>query len=260
MNNHKSNGRKFLGILLIALGLIFFGNNLDLFDFDIAYHLFRWQNILILIGLITLVNSRRSFTGYILILIGGGSLIANYYDYSLWEIFDNYWPIILIAIGFYIIYRRGEGTKKKNHKWCSDQDQAKEYHNCSFKDHGGHNYSYSEVSDDNIDITTVFSAQKILIKSQQFSGGKTTSVFGGVELDLRDAKLAPGNNVIDSFTLFGATEVLVPYEWKLSVNVVVLFGGVDDQRHGRTENIPNEGPTLVLKGLTLFGGTEIKYV
>lgn len=266
MANNKSNCRLIFGALLIFFGLIFFGENLDLFSFDLSHYIFRWQSILILIGLITLANNRNNGTGYILILIGGGSLVANYYDYSLMEVIDDYWPIILIAIGFYIIYKRGDGhhskKKKSNTDFTNSADDYNETQNNfnSCFDGKCNNTKYTEVDDNMIDISAIFSTQKSIIKSQNFSGGKTTSIFGGIDLDFRDAKLAPGTNVIDTFTMFGGTEIIVPKEWKLSVNVVVLFGGVDDKRDGRIDNVQEDGSTLVLKGLTIFGGTEIKYV
>ncbi|MFA8342902.1 MAG: LiaI-LiaF-like domain-containing protein [Rhodothermaceae bacterium] len=256
METNKSNGRSILGILLVVIGLIFFGDNLDLFNFDLSYYIFRWQSILIIIGVIMLLNSVRNTAAYILIIIGVGSYVANYYHYSLWEIVDDYWPVLLIAFGLYIIAKRGDSPAKK----CSHRMNNKSDFHSDSSFSKCENMSHSEINDDTIDLTAIFSGKRVSIKSDSFSGGKTTTVFGGVELDLRDAKLAPGNNIIDSFTLFGGTEILVPKEWKISVNVVVLFGGVDDKRNEKVENIENPNSTLVLKGLTLFGGTEIRYV
>jgi len=253
MKNNRSNGRQVLGILLIVFGLIFFGENLDLFDFDLSYYIFRWQSILIVIGAIMLLNSTRNLAAYILILIGTGSLAANYYHYSLWEIIDDYWPVLLILIGFYIIYKRGDNSGKKCNYHNNHNDRTDSYSSCP-------NMNFSETADDTIDTTAIFSGKKIVVKSNRFSGGKTTTVFGGVELDFRGAKLAPGNNIVDSFTLFGGTEIIVPKEWKLSVNIVVLFGGVDDKRTERADNVEKPESVLVLKGLTLFGGTEIRYL
>lgn len=260
MQKNKNNGRFVFGLVLVIVGIVFFADNLYLFQYELSDYLFSWESILVIIGSIMLANSRKNGTGYILITIALISWSADYFDYSFWEVVDDYWPVLLILLGLFIIYKRGDSNKNRccgdgNSDFSSISDEIKS----EMEDSCGKK-TVSEPTDDVIDITAIFSAHKALVKSQQFKGGKTTAIFGGVELDLRDANLAQGNYFIDTFTMFGGTEILVPKEWKLSVNVSALFGGVDDKRDGRIRGTHEDGRMLIIKGLTLFGGTEIKYV
>lgn len=62
-------------------------------------------------------------------------------------------------------------------------------------------------------------------------GGKVTSVLGGVDLDLRNASLEPGQTaIIDVFNLLGGTDIKVPENWLVSLETVTVLGGVSDER------------------------------
>jgi hypothetical protein len=67
--------------------------------------------------------------------------------------------------------------------------------------------------------------------STSFQGGDMTSVMGGSRLDLREAKMAPGEEAtIDVFGLMGEVEILVPEEWVVDVRATPVMGGVKDSR------------------------------
>jgi len=62
--------------------------------------------------------------------------------------------------------------------------------------------------------------------------------------------------VVDLSCVFGGAEIRVPPEWDVRNNVVAVFGGVSDQRSGTRPAA--SGPALVIEGLAMFGGVEIK--
>jgi len=109
-----------------------------------------------------------------------------------------------------------------------------------------------------IDDTAVFGGGDHLMRSQQFKGGRITAVFGGSSFDLRKAKLAPGINVIDVFCLFGGTKLIIPEDWNIKIRVTSIFGGFSDKRHIMPETHTNEETQLVITGMAVFGGGEIK--
>jgi predicted membrane protein len=81
------------------------------------------------------------------------------------------------------------------------------------------------------------------------------NVFGGAQLDFRKAEFAPEGTTIKTTTIFGGAEIIVPRGMNVDVNVVPIFGGVED----RTRGIQNpEAPTIRIRGLLLFGGMEIR--
>jgi hypothetical protein len=67
--------------------------------------------------------------------------------------------------------------------------------------------------------------------STSFKGGNMTSVMGGSRLDLREAKMAPGEEAtLDVFGLMGEVEILVPEGWVVDVRATPVMGGVKDSR------------------------------
>ena len=54
---------------------------------------------------------------------------------------------------------------------------------------------------DFFDDFVVFGGREIFVNSQNFLGGKTTSMFGGTEYDLRQAQLSENGAVIECLTI-----------------------------------------------------------
>ena len=86
---------------------------------------------------------------------------------------------------------------------------------------------------------------------------KTHSValFGGVDLDLRDAVFEATTVEISGFWCFGGLDVKVPEGIEVRDQTVGIFGGTDVRDIG--DPLPG-APTLVIKGVTLFGGVSIR--
>ncbi len=106
----------------------------------------------------------------------------------------------------------------------------------------------------------VFSSVKRRIESQNFEGGEVSSVFGGVELDLRWAGIStPGKiAVLEANTAFGAVEMRVPETWRISIQGTAVFGAYEDKTIPPRPELGVETPTLVIKGGTAFGAVVVR--
>lgn len=81
------------------------------------------------------------------------------------------------------------------------------------------------------------------------------AVFGGMDLDLRNAVFEDPVVEVSGFWCFGGMEVKVPAGIEVRDQVIGIFGGSDVRDLGE----PQPGaPTLVVKGLALFGGVSIR--
>jgi len=81
------------------------------------------------------------------------------------------------------------------------------------------------------------------------------AVFGGIELDLRDATFESQVAVITGLRCFGGVEITVPEGVEVRNETMSIFGGTDIQDVGG----PRPGaPVLVIKGLNLFGGISVR--
>jgi predicted membrane protein len=121
------------------------------------------------------------------------------------------------------------------------------------------------VSKGPIDSTDMFNAVAIFsgcerrVKSQNFKGGRATSIFGGVELDLRDAKIEGDEATIEVNCLFGGVDIRVPDNWNVHSTSIPVLGGFSDKTHISSAEDPAGGKrkTLIITGAIVFGGVEI---
>lgn len=222
--------RIWIGALLIIFGALFLLRNYNFFDFEVPRFLYQWESIFIIIGIVLLLISRNKTPGIVFIAIGGLNL------------YPELWPLILIGIGGYILYRRnrpgisvccGEVVKEANGK-------------------------KSGFGDDTIDDVSIFGGGNKIFQSQNFRGGKITAIFGGSEINLYDCKLAEGVHEIELTALFGGTTIIVPSDWKVDVDVISIFGGFGDKRRKDPNLSFQQNRSLVIKGTVIFGGGELK--
>jgi len=230
MNRIGGNqGRIFLGILIIIIGLLFLLANLGKLDIGEIFSTY-WPLILIFIGLWHLVahDFRDTGFGIILIVIGAFFMLVNWniFGGSVWHYF---WPLLIIGAGFWIIFKRG------------------------FRHHEG---EVPSVKAKDLDSFTIFSGMKRRFDAEEFRGGKATVLFGGIELDFSQAKLAEDKATIELTAVFGGIDIWVPNDWKVVVDSSSLFGGVEDKH--RTVPSSEAKATLFVRATALFGGIEIK--
>ena len=84
---------------------------------------------------------------------------------------------------------------------------------------------------------------------------QATAVFGGVDLDLREADFDAPVVELTVQACFGGVDIKVPAGINVRTETVNILGGTDVKNLGE----PVEGaPTLVIKGIVLFGGVEVK--
>jgi Domain of unknown function (DUF1707)/Cell wall-active antibiotics response 4TMS YvqF len=83
------------------------------------------------------------------------------------------------------------------------------------------------------------------------------AVFGGAELDLREAAL-PGREItIDAVAVFGGVSITVPPEMRVIDSGSAIMGGRDIS--GETaESARPDAPVLRITGTCVFGGVEVK--
>jgi hypothetical protein len=84
---------------------------------------------------------------------------------------------------------------------------------------------------------------------------RVINVFGGTDLDFTDATFSAQTTYITTFCLFGGVDVRVREGLRTISKAVCIFGGIDDRSPSTTD--PN-APVLVVEGLVLFGGIDIK--
>ena len=155
----------------------------------------------------------------------------------------DFWPGLLILIGVLIIARRTIFYK-----------YIKDHH------HHHHLENTSELKNDSgfIVLNNIFGGGKHKVTPTEFKGGKISNIFGGCELDLTQASLAPGTNILEVDCIFGGISIIVPTDWKVTIQVTSILGGFNDKRSVvRNAGIQSDRE-LIIKGSAIFGGGDIK--
>lgn len=72
-----------------------------------------------------------------------------------------------------------------------------------------------------------------------FRRGRITAVMGGVDMNMRNATLAPGETaVLDVFAMWGGANIRMPETWDVSIEATTVAGGINDQRRGGDADAP----------------------
>ena len=83
---------------------------------------------------------------------------------------------------------------------------------------------------------------------------KAIATFGGIDLDMRTAVFEGQTIEIAGMWVFGGMDIKVPEGIEVRDQTVGIFGGSDVRNVGA----PQPGaPTLIIKGLALFGGVSV---
>ena len=222
--------RAFFGVTIAALGGVLLLKNLEIIKFD-SWHLFWgtvWAIGLVLAGLTTIISSHKLLTRAwgLLLMAAGVSIGLNTYgiiDVSIWKLF---WPVVLIAVGVAVTFSVGSGGYKRSKKSVAD--------------------------DSGNEKVAIFYGEESRVKGD-YTGGSATAIFGGVELDLRQAKIKDGA-VIDIFTFCGGVSLSLPDDVIVKNEVRGILGGSED----KTVSKSSAKKTIYLRGECVLGGLEVK--
>jgi len=231
-HHHLEHNRAIIGVILVIAGLFLVLRNTGIFPDMIDNVVFSWPMLLVTIGLIMTIGSSGSRTsGVIIMAVGAFFLIPRIFSET-FHVYNLFWPSIFIIIGVIFIFSKRRG-------WNSVSTS-------------------SAVGDDYIDYVNVFSGGERQIVSQNFRGGKVTAIFGGSEIDLTRANLAPGRSELELACIFGGATIIVPDEWFVTIEVTPVLGGFGDSRKLNPGRTVDNTKQLVIKGAVIFGGGEVK--
>ncbi len=221
----------------------------------------------------------RMILGGLLILLGLLFTLDNLGVVNAGDLLD-YWPLILIAVGFLkVLQRREDGQRAVGIvlialgiffqlrrlnviDWSLGDvwpvllivlGGALLWRAVGRKGQGAPaSSSASELSE-----MAFLGGSNRVINSQDFRGGEVTAVMGGVEVDLRQASISGEPAVIDVFALWGGIEIKVPQEWTVDVKGLPIMGGFENTTHCSVTD-PALAQRVVVRGTAIMGGVEIK--
>ncbi len=230
---NNTDGLPIMGFVFLGLGLVFLFDRLGIIPDAIRHIIISWQALIIFIGAINLIKPHSRFAGIILILVGGAFLLPRIVDVP-FETKQLIWPVILIFIGLLILLK----TNRIKQHWATKHCVQ------------------TTGSNEQLDELAIFGGSKRIITSQTLKGGNITAIFGGVELDLTEADFEGDTAVIDITAIFGGATIVVKSDWEVQLQVTSIMGGFADKR--KVYKGIQGSKTLIIKGVAIFGGGEIK--
>ena len=220
------------GIILVAAGVIFALNALNITNIDIFFK--GWWTLFIIIPCaVSLFTSPDKLSAGIGLAIGVILLLCvrDVIEYDM--IMKLVVPAIIVIIGVKLI-ANAFGEKKT--KTIEE--------------------SLRRNADDLEHVFALFTGEEVKCDGKVFRGAEINAIFGGVEYDLRGAVIEP-DCAIKVSAIFGGVDIFVPENVKVRVKSTGVFGGTSNKARRPDDGAENV-ITLYVSSLALFGGVDIK--
>jgi hypothetical protein len=211
------------GAIIVLAGLLLLLDTTEVFPTGELLRLV--PSLFVLVGLWALVASGfRNLVGPVVLIGVAGAWQLVALDVATAAEVGRFWPLLIVAFGLSLVV-------------------------------GHYRSPRDDSADARLSTLAIFGGAERRSTSQSFSGADLTAVFGGTELDLRDAAVADPPARVNALALFGGAEIVVPREWNVRMDVIPILGGASDDRPRSAER--NEDLDLVVTGFTAFGGITV---
>jgi hypothetical protein len=232
----KTGGKQWFAIFIIAIGVLFLVNSLG---FDLPSWVLSWPMYIIGIGLLVGITNRFKDWSWLIIVLFGAIFIVDDITGIQISVVSFLIPVTLILIGLRILFKKKEKTIHFFNEATG-----------TVMDEGG-------SREDSIELIAVFAGNKKIIVSKNFKGGSLISVFGGNEINLINADFQ-GTIRLEIVQFFGGAKLVVPSNWLIQSEIASVFGGLDDKRGNISLSGTDTQKVLILEGVSVFAGIDIR--
>ncbi len=241
----RSGDRSVMGILLVALGVLFLLDNLGIME---ARYFFRnfWPLLIVAWGGARLMFGRggERIAGAVALAFGGLLLGNRLLGWDI-NVIGLFWPLILIGLGFSMFFR-------SSNRWphaCPPGGATR------FTSGGSDGPDGIPDQSASLSESAIMSGVKRRNVSQAFRGGHVTAIMGSVELDLRECRLASEAVRIDVHVALGQIVMRVPRDWTVEAHVAAVMGNIEDTSD---QAVDVASKRLLLEGSAFMGQVEIR--
>ena len=216
------------GAVIVAIGVLLLLGTTRTLDVGALWRYV--PSLFVLLGLWAIYRSGfRNLTGPIVLIVIAGTVQLLALDVISGDVIAAWWPLLVVLLGLSLLAGHWRGRRR-----------------------------VPSIGADDFDLIGVFGGTERRVTSRAFRGGTATAVFGGVEVDLRDAAVAEPPAVVTATALFGGIDLEVPEDWVVVTDVLPVFGAVEEDRRRPAADAPREGEAdLIVTGFVGFGGITI---
>jgi predicted membrane protein len=189
-------GRIVAGVIILLCGVVILLNTLGVTDLSIGdlFATFFWPVFFIAVGASFLTTRRplsfgRLLAGVVLIALGLLYLgdQLNWFHVDIGDVWQLFWPVILILVGLNLLFGLNYKGRRRDP---------------SFGTAGGGDQKWD------------------------LKGGDIWAVFGGVDLDLRNANIPEGETVLRPTAIMGSVQIIVPPNLAVVCKGTAAFGSL----------------------------------
>jgi len=212
------------GVVFIVVGLVLLLEKTGYLPPSFGLHF--WPCIFIVIGIVKIVYAGGRPTGAALIAVG---IFLQFHEMGFIHMnFWDLWPVFIIIAGAAMLWQALAGPE-------------------------------TEVSTNpQFDSLYIFGGGERNLDTKNFKGGKLFAVFGGYKIDLSRADIEGDTAVLEASAVFGGGEIRVPENWLVALQGAGIFGAYQDKTRHFQPDPAKPTKTLIIKGVAMFGGIEVK--
>lgn len=224
-NAMRITPRLIVGLGILSLGILWTLDNLDFLESERITE--WWPLIIIVVGVVRLLDRFSSKSVSVVLIIVGVMLLLDSINLIDWDLGD-FIPLGIALLGAKLIW---DAVSRRQRPAAGSDPNA------------------------NIHAFAIMAGIHRQSTSPAFRGGDANAIMGGVELDLRNAQIPPGEPaIIDAFAMWGGVEITVPDNWTVIGEVLPLLGGFDDKTISKSAS----NPTLIVRGAAVMGAVVVK--
>lgn len=109
---------------------------------------------------------------------------------------------------------------------------------------------------DEFRLASFFGGRRFESHATGLRSGSVVTSMGGIDLDLRDARLADTGAELDLNATMGGIRVIVPAEWRVDIDAESMAGGFDSSVTP-PETLPESSPRLHVHAVARMGGIQV---
>jgi predicted membrane protein len=222
----RSLTKLLIGLSILTIGLLWTLDNMDLIESEAITQ--WWPVVVMVTGIVRFFDPTAGKVASVVITLIGLGLLLDTLD--VWD-FDlgDFFPLFIALIGVKLV---SDVFRRRNVRTAN----------------GG-------APDALVHAFAVMSGVGRRSVSTDFRGGDANAIMGGVEIDLRNAEIQPGQEVVlDTFAMWGGIEIKVPENWRVVSEVFPLMGAFEDNTANKTAGTS----VLIVRGVVLMGAIEVK--
>jgi len=123
------------------------------------------------------------------------------------------------------------------------------------------NTQNEDLDEDNTTIKLVafMGGGELEYSSQHLKGGEIVAIMGGYQIDFRHADMEGDVMELNLFCIMGGVEIKIPSNWEVEKRgAICIMGGFSNKTRCLAEELELPRKKLIIKGLALMGGGEVK--